>query len=427
MKLIENNDLTKIDISQAGIDVVEENVRRSKVKEIKQAKELLENKLINIDEQIQQLIFDENNATKQSKKFDLKQYLENFEKDQKEAEKKTQQYQKDKDEFKKKIEDLHIKEEIKKKQQKEINEKENEEKAVKKHEEYLKKIELMKLKGKDKHEEVEKLKDEWKSKIVEKNYKYLTAEEDFKNKQEKLEEERKNKFLEDIIKKRNTILKPIKKEELNEFSKKVTEERQKKLYEKEKERLLKQEEIMNLNTQLPKSETQAYKQIVEEDKKFKNFKEKDKLDKLYTQLKVKNYSKEVNNMMLPDIDENKKKEREERINNIHNKQVKKLKRKRGQRVLIVKPKNSNNLSLSQRSLNVSKNKSIMRSQSLDESEKYDYNEIKNRLYKSRSQEKRKPMEKNPDYLTAMRKQKEKKDKGNTEHENQDKLSKDFII
>jgi trichohyalin len=417
MKLIENNDYTKMDLTVQGGDMVEENVRKSKIREIKQAKELLEKKLVNIDEHIQSLISEENNTMKQAKKFDLKQYLENFEKDKKEAEEKVRELHKDKDEIKKKLEEQTMRDERKRKQRLEQTEKEREERETKKHEDYLKKLELMKLKTKDKHEEVEKLKDEWKgNKItVERNYKYLTAEEDFKQRQQQVEEERKNKFTTDIMKKRSTYLKPINKEELDEFSKKVMEERQRKMYEKEKERLLKQEELMNINANLPRSDTNAYKQIIEEDKKFKNMKEKDKLDKLYNLLKVKNYSKEVKESMLPDIDESKKKEREERIDNLANPKVQKLKRKRGNRVLLIKPKGKDgrehNTSQSHRSLNVSKHSIIRSSHSLDESEKYDYNELKKRLYKSKSRGERKPLEKVPDYLTEMRRLKEKKTGG----------------
>jgi hypothetical protein len=410
IKLFENNDLTKFDITQGGTDIVEENVRRSKIKEIKQAKELLEMKLINIDEHIQNLI--EENEISKTKKFDLKLYLDNFEKDKREAEKQTQRFQRDQEGIKKKLEEQAYQDERKRKEREEHNEKEKEEKEAKKHEDYLKKLEVMKLKTKDKHEEVEKLKEDWKSKItIEKNYKYLSAEEDFKHKQERVEEDRKNKYLTEIMKKRTTLLKPLKKDELDEFSKKVMEERQKKLYDKEKERLLKQEEIMNVNLGLPKSDTHVYKQIVDEEKKFKNMKEKDKLDKLYNILKVKNYSKDVKETLLPDIDENKKKEREERIENLANPKVQKLKRKRGRRVLLVKPKNRiNNTSHSHKSLNVSKHSIVRSSHSLDESEKYEYNEIKKKLYKSGSQGKRKPREKVPDYLTELRMQKEKVEK-----------------
>ena len=46
---------------------------------------------------------------------------------------------------------------------------------------------------------------------------------------------------------------------------------------------------------------------------------KDKLDKIYSTMKAKNFSRVVKEKMLPKIDESKKKEIEDRINYIENK------------------------------------------------------------------------------------------------------------
>jgi hypothetical protein len=383
-------------------------VRRSKIREIKQAKELLEERLIGIDEQIEHLIVEENNNTNSKvKKFDLKLFLENFTNDQKDAEIKTNVLQKEQEETKKRVELQIKKDENRKKKQQEILAKQKEEKETLDRELYLKKLEMMRQRSRDKHEEVEKAREEWKSKIiVEKNYKYVTAEEEFKKKQEQIEEDRKNQYLTEIMKKRTTLLKPIKKGELDEFSKRVMEERQKKLYEKEKERLLKQEEIISLNVNLPKPETNTYKQILEEEKKFKNLKEKEKIDKLYTHLKVKNFSKEVKDTLLPEIDEQKRREREERIEKLLNNKVKKHQRKRGGRVLLVKAINPKT------SLSVDASRDSKQESNRSDMSKYNYNELKERLYKSRSLEKRKPMDKAPDYLTEMRRQKENNNNNN---------------
>jgi hypothetical protein len=308
--------------------------------------------------------------------------------------------------------------EMKLKQLEEMKEKEREEMDAKKQEEYLNKLEKFKMKTKEQHEEVERLRTEWKSKqTVERSYRYQTVEEEFKLKQERKEEERHNKALQDLINKRKTLLKPLSKAELDENSQKVMQEIQSKKYEREKQRLLKQEELMKSNELLPRSDTNVYRQMVKEDKKNRNHLEQDKLDKLYNQLKIKNFSKEVKENLLPEIDENKKKEREYKIIQMENKKVEKHKRKRGGRVLLQKPKQPYKYQegmskfLEEERIKNELNERKARSKSArsldnEPTERYDYKELQRRLQKSRSHEKKVPMEKAPDYLTEMRKVKE---------------------
>src|SRR5690242_20739606 len=95
IKLLEDNDLhiSRIDVNTSK-DIVEENIRKSRIKEIKQTKELLEKKLISLDEQVQ-VLMDEESENSPNKRFNVKQFLDNFEKDKKEAELRARKWEKD--------------------------------------------------------------------------------------------------------------------------------------------------------------------------------------------------------------------------------------------------------------------------------------------------------------------------------------------
>ena len=64
--------------------VVANNIKVSKIKEIKMAKQNIVSKLVTVEEQISCLI---NSEQSSNKNFNVKSYLENFEKDKKECEK----------------------------------------------------------------------------------------------------------------------------------------------------------------------------------------------------------------------------------------------------------------------------------------------------------------------------------------------------
>ena len=384
MKLLENNDITKVDLnlSAVGKEVLDENIRRSKLKEIKQTKDYLEKRLFEIDEHIKELIDEENDE----KKFDFRSYLDNFEKDRKEAEARIRRIEREKEERNRALSEQRKANEMKKKNTVDKSEKEYLEREAKKKQDYERKLEKMKEKTTKYHKEMENLQNEMKSRIIlEKQYKYQVAEEEFKQKQDKMEEERRNKFLMEHMKKRS-LLKPLNRDELNEFSKKYMEERQRLLYEKEKERLLKQEELMN--TKLPGSETQFYQKIIEEEKQTKELKEKEKLDKIYLQMKVKQFSKDVKEK-LPEIDKTKvKKESPE-----EKPKVKKHVRKTFGPLFKVKksksPEHINTSVDSARSGRSEQNRSLSN--------------------------KRKPLVKPPDYLTEIRVNKTREDKSSNSH------------
>jgi len=416
--LLENNDLTRLDLnvsSSGGKEIIEDNIRKSRIKEIKNKKEVLERKLVYLEEQVQTLIKDEE-SNNVNKKFNLKQYLDNFEKDKKEAELREQKWKRDHEQRVKAFEEQQ------KKIQERLKEKvENEQLSLnlKKQENYLKKLEQIKNSAKIHREEVIKLaemKEEWKNKpISDKQYLFKIAEEEFKKRQQQLQEEEKKRLeIEKAKIKQN--YKPISKDEIEEFKKNYEEQRQKLLYEREKERLLKKEEIIQRNSVLPKVETHVHLKIVEEEKKLREVKEKEKMDKIYNKLKIKQFSKVIQTSMVPKIDETKKKEIEERIL-AEGQRPKKPENKRTGRIILKKPDPSkpkkynwelklNNSSLSERGNNLgaienSVSKGIFSTSIIDKSRPFT-GENKLKSSKSRSRDKKKPLEKNPDYLTEMR-------------------------
>ncbi len=196
IKLLENNDLTRIDINvsmSGGKEIIEDNIRKSRIKEIRIKKEILEKKLFYLDEQVDNLMKEEE-SNNQNKKFNLKQYLDNFEKDKKEAELREHRWKKEHEQR------VKVFEEQQKKIQERLKEKvENENLSLnlRKQENYLKKLEQIKQSGKIHREEVIKLsemKEEWKNKpINDKQYLFKIAEDEFKKKQQQMQEEEKKK------------------------------------------------------------------------------------------------------------------------------------------------------------------------------------------------------------------------------------------
>ena len=130
---------------------------------------------------------------------------------------------------------------------------------------------------------------------------------------------------------------------------------------------------------------------LKEQKEMEEFKKKIKLKE------VKNYSDAVTKLFLPKIDENVKKEREDRIKNLSVKNnIQKHHTKKNQRILLVKP-------------DPNKPKKYKWDLKLTPTlEEKNLNETNQNRYKSRSKsanKHKKPMEKPPDYLTEMRLQK----------------------
>jgi hypothetical protein len=426
IKLLEGNDLnvSKIVDLNTSKDIVEENIRRSRIKEIKLNKELLEKRLFSLEEQVHNMIEEED---KENKKFNVKQFLDNFEKDKKGAEARAKKWEKERNDRMKNLENQQILIQEKIKQKLDKTEKEIKEKENKLKEEYYRNLEKFKENSKKKREEIGNLKEEWQNKeTVEKQYRYEILEAKFKKKQEQLKEEEKIKLQEYIEKKKN-YLKPISKEELNDFQHKYEEGRQRLIYEKEKERLIKQEEILNNNFNLPKQDSKAYYKMIEQEKKQKELKEKEKLDKIYNSMKIKQFSEVVHSTMLPRIDEDKKAELKQRIKGLTakcnpeeiKKRSKSKKKKKKTRILLKKrnpeskAKYKWDLKLNSSDDNMHKERNTRRSnsghlrkfnESISPIKDHNNDERHTNLTKSRSKsaERRKPLEKLPNYLHEFR-------------------------
>ena len=357
----------------------------------------------------------EEESNNSAKKFNLKQYLDNFEKDKKEAELREQRWKKDHEQRVKAFE------EQKKKLEEKLRDKtENDYNSynLKKQENYFKKLEQIKQNNKVHHDDVKKiseLKEEWKAKpIVDKQYLFKIAEEEYKKKEQNLKDEDKKKLETELAKIKQNY-KSITKDQIEEFKKNYQDKKQKLLYEKDKERLLKKEELIQKNINLPKGETQIHQKIVEEEKKNREFKEKEKMDKIYAQLKIKQFSKVIQTNMIPKVDETKKKEIEERIH-AEGQRPKKIENKRTGRIILKKPDpshpkkynwelklNSSNISDGGRNNNnISISRGILSSSILNKSRPYTGEESNFKSSHSRSKDKKIPLEKNPDYLTEMR-------------------------
>jgi len=97
LRMIENENIpnaSNLDINTTvgGKDQVEDNIRKSRVKENIHAKKILEKKLYTLNQQLDELMKNEE-SHKEAKKFNIKQYLENFEKDKAIAEARAQKWE----------------------------------------------------------------------------------------------------------------------------------------------------------------------------------------------------------------------------------------------------------------------------------------------------------------------------------------------
>lgn len=445
IKLIENNDISKIELNNSingtlnTRELVDDNIKRAKIKEIRTAKFLLEEKLNYLEGQIKELLTEDDNK---AKKFDIKVYLENFEKDKKEAELREYKWKKEQMQRVKKFE------EEQQRMQEKIKEKaENEEMYYlqKKQEAYQKHLDKIKNKSniiKEDMSKLNELKEEWKaSPVEEKQYLFKIVEENYKKREIEEKEELKNKMVAELAKKK-ILFKPLEKGELEEYQKKFEEEKKKKLYEKEKERLLKKEELMKRNSELPKSDTKIYEKIVEEEKKLRENKEKEKLDKVYNAMKIKQFAKVVLKNMAPKIDQEKKQEIIERIKKEGQTRPEKLSKSKHERIILKKPDPDNSYKkynwelkldyIDEKNKNNIKRKPKARSLSKTSGDNESFRDQKDPEL-SLHKPKRDPLPKNPDYLTMMRNEKtrksneiEKTDKG-LETEFEDKESKFLLV
>lgn len=374
-----------------GKDLIEHNIRQSRLKQIKNAKENIENKIKNVEIQVKKII-EEEELNEFNKKEIIKTYIDNFEKDALKAQEDTKIRKK---EYKQKLAIIEEKEQalkelpyIRREEEMKqiISHKEN---LVKQGQQYhnKRKAYFQKI-----HEKINNIIRESSNSpvYIESKYKYVLNEEKDKLLKNQKKEELEKK-LHDLEMEKKEYLKPINREELNNFAKKMEENKTKIINDKEKKRMEKLEKLVSSNASLPKAETLSYKRIIIEKQEEKEKHEKEKLDKIYKQMKVQNFSKLINSKLPPKVDDEKKKEIEERVKKLNDKRPKRhaKKKSKGKYILLKNPHKTDKNS---------KEKSHDSIELRAKSEERHGSSIKKRAW-----EKKKPLEKKPDYLDEIRK------------------------
>ena len=380
---------TIIDYPYSAID---ENIKKAEMKENKQTKELLLAKLNGINEQVQRLVESEEELNR-NKKQNIKEFLENFDKDKE----KTEEYIKKLNEGKK-LRDQKMMNSIKKSydiKQKEyekmkLDEEEKKKKELEKIR--LKELELMRERQKENKDKLNYIKQHANDKPASVNQ-YL-----FKALENKYNEQQKTEIQNEIMKKREKIKEnSVSLEEIFDFEKKQKELELKRMIEMEEEKKKLKEKWKQTKEILPKFESNMMQIIKEEEKKNKEKKEIEEAKKKLKQQEIKNYGENVNKLFLPKINQSMKKEREQRIKNLDIK---------SNIQHITKKKNNGRILLKKPDPNKPSKYSWKLKLELDEPELEKSIKSKSpnqvQLKRSKSAQKHEPLEKLPDYLTEMR-------------------------
>ena len=369
---------------------VDENIKKAQIKEIKENKEILLQKLNNINEQVQKLMIDEEQIS-QMKKLNIKQFLDNFDKDKEIIEQRAKKYEEEKKLRDQKIISSLLKANEKKEKEIDNIKKEEEEKRKKLLEQIrLKELEIIQKRSKENSEKIQFIREHVNDKPANENeYLFKVLENQYKEREE-------NEIKKEIMKHKERIKENfITKEEINEFQKKQKENELKRLAEVEEERKKLHEQWKKTKENLPKFESSIMQKVKKEEEQIKEQKELEEFKKKTKLKEVKNYSEAVTKLFLPKIDENVKKEREERIKNLTSKNnIQKHHTKKNQRILLVKPDPNKPKKY---------NWELKLTPTIEEKQINDNNK-KNRT-RSKSAHKHKPLDKAPDYLTEMRLQK----------------------
>ena len=176
--------------------------------------------------------------------------------------------------------------------------------------------------------------------------------------------------------------------------------------EEEKKKL--KEQWKQIKENLPKFESSLTQKLKEEENQKKEKIELEQYKKQSKIKEIKNYSQTVQKLFLPKINENIKKERENRIKNLRTKDnIQKIQRKKNSgRILLVKPE-PNKPKKYPWKLKLEPDKKQVNNNSI----LYSKNENPNLRSKS-ADKKHKPMKKLPDYLTEMRLEKDRERNSN---------------
>ena len=326
------------------------------------------------------------------KKLNIKEFLENFEKNKEKSEELAKKYDEEK-----KIREQKMMNSVLKNSDR--RQKEYEQQLLEEEERKKKELEKTRLK------ELERIRGRTKENLEKLNYirqhvndkpanvnEYL-----FKALENKYKEKTKNEIQVEILKHKEKMKEnTVSLEEIFDFEKKQKELELKRLAEIEEEKKKLREQWKQTKDILPKFESSVMQMIKEEEKKNKEKKEMEEFKKKLKQQEIKNYGEVVNKLFLPKINQSMKKEREDRIKNLDTKNnIQHItKKKNNGRILLKKPdpnkpskfswklkletEEPDKLSLNNKKVNLNKNK------------------------RARSAQKREPLEKLPDYLTEMR-------------------------
>ena len=390
--LILNNKINEMEEeanSNIKLDDIEENIKKDKIKGNKQKKELLLSKLNGINEQVKRLVQNEEELTK-NKKLNIKEFLENFEKDKEKSEELVKKLNEEKRiREQKMISSIKKSYDIKQKEYEQMKLDEEEKKKKELEKIRLKELEIIRERNRENKDKLNYIRQHANDKPANMSQ-YL-----FKALENKYNEKHQKEIQTEIIKKREKMKEnSVSLEEIFDFEKKQKELEIKRMIEIEEEKKkLKEQWKLNKDI-LPKFESNMMQMIKEEEKKNKEKKEIEDAKKKLKQQEIKNYTENINKLYLPKINPSMKKEREDRIKNLEIK---------NNIQHITKKKNNGRILLKKPDPNKPSKYSWKLKLELDEQDKLNKNN-KNNIQKKRakSAQKHEPLEKLPDYLTEMR-------------------------
>ena len=382
--------------------IIDQNIKKDKLKENKQIKELLLSKLNGINEQVNKLMENEKEF-KMNKKINVKEFLDNFEKDKIKLEEQARKYSEEKKQREQRLLNTMLKDEKKVKENDDLIQKENEKKKKELEKIRLMELERLRERKREKKEKIDHIREHANDKAENEN-KYL-----FRVLERKYNEKVEQELKKEIMKKREKMKEGrISLVEIVEFDKKQKELELKKLVEIEEEKKKLKEQWKQIKENLPKFESTLTQKLKEEENQKKEKIELEQYKKQSKIKEIKNYSQTVQKLFLPKINENIKKERENRIKNLRTKDnIQKIQRKKNSgRILLVKP-DPNKPKKYPWKLKLEPDKK----QGSNNSILYSKNENPNLRSKS-ADKKHKPMKKLPDYLTLMRLEKDRERNSN---------------
>ena len=390
--LILNNKINEMEEeanSNIKLDDIEENIKKDKIKGNKQKKELLLSKLNGINEQVKKLVQNEEELTK-NKKLNIKEFLENFEKDKEKSEELVKKLNEEKKiREQKMISSIKKSYDIKQKEYEQMKLDEEEKKKKELEKIRLKELEIIRERNRENKDKLNYIRQHANDKPANMSQ-YL-----FKALENKYNEKHQKEIQTEIIKKREKMKEnSVSLEEIFDFEKKQKELEIKRMIKiKKKKKKLKEQWKLNKDI-LPKFESNMMQMIKEEEKKNKEKKEIEDAKKKLKQQEIKNYTENINKLYLPKINPSMKKEREDRIKNLEIK---------NNIQHITKKKNNGRILLKKPDPNKPSKYSWKLKLELDEQDKLNKNN-KNNIQKKRakSAQKHEPLEKLPDYLTEMR-------------------------